>query len=125
MLFDTDVLIWALRGNERAATAIDKCQELQISAVSYMELIKGARDKGDLLAIKRFLLEMGFKILPMDENISHRAMIYIEEHSLGSGMCMADALIAATASELSLTICTGNIRHYRVIPGLQVSVFRP
>ncbi len=90
-----------------------------------MELLKGARDKNDLLAIKRLLLEVGFKIFPIDENISHRAMIYIEEHSLKSGMDMADALIAATASEFSLAICTGNSKHYGVIPGLQVSPFRP
>ncbi|HBC86134.1 MAG TPA: VapC toxin family PIN domain ribonuclease [Lentisphaeria bacterium] len=125
MLFDTDVLIWALRGNTKAAMVIDKCPELQISAVSYMELLKGARNKEELLSIRKFLADLGFQILPLDENISHRAMIYIEEHALKSGMDIADALIAATASERSLTICTGNNRHYSVIPGLQLSVFRP
>ncbi|HCE44381.1 MAG TPA: VapC toxin family PIN domain ribonuclease [Lentisphaeria bacterium] len=125
MLFDTDVLIWALRGNSKAAMVIDKCPDLQVSAVSYMELLKGARNKGELISIRKFLSDLGFRILPLDENISHRAMINIEEHSLKSGMDIADALIAATASERSLVICTGNNKHYSIVPGLQISVFRP
>jgi len=55
MLFDTDVLIWALRGNARAAAAIDGADNLQLSVVSYMELIRGARNKRELQATKKAL----------------------------------------------------------------------
>jgi hypothetical protein len=125
MLFDTDVIIWALRGNTKAATAIDKAEQRFISAVSYMELIKGARDKADLQITKSFILDLAFEVLPVSENISHRAMIYMEEFVLKSGMDMADALIAATASENSLKLCTANSKHYKVIPDIGLSVFKP
>ena len=124
MLFDTDVIIWALRGNFKAASEINRSFELYLSAVSYMELLKGARDKRELQEIKKFLLDLGFQILPVNEKVSHRAMIYIEEYVLKSGMDIADALIAATASEHSMTVCTANNKHYAGIPGIQISVFR-
>lgn len=125
MLFDTDVIIWTLRGNELAAKRIDEEKRLEISAVSYMELIKGARDKRELLSIRRYLNDLGFRIIPISENISHRAIIYMEEHAQKSGMDMADALIAATAVENTQPLCTANDKHYKVISDLQLSVFRP
>ena len=125
MLVDTDVLIWALRGNLKAAAAIKQESELCLSAISYMELLKGARDKRELLAIRKFLHDVGFAFLPVTESISQRATIYMEEYVLTSGLDMADALIAATAVEHSLVVCTGNDRHYGCIPDLELSVFRP
>jgi predicted nucleic acid-binding protein len=124
MLFDTDVIIWMLRGNERAAKRIDEEKIREVSVVSYMELIKGAKDKQELLLIRRYLNDLGFRIIPINENISHRAMIYMEEHSLKSGIDMADALIAATAIEATLTLCTANDKHYKIISDLQLSIFR-
>jgi predicted nucleic acid-binding protein len=125
MLFDTDVLIWSLRGNHKAAQLIDVAPELFLSSVSYMKLLKGARDKRELISIKGYLHDLGFRTLPISENISHRAMIYMEEYVLKSGIDMADALIAATAAEHSLTICTGNNKLYKSISDIHLSIFRP
>lgn len=125
MLFDTDVIIWALRGSLKAASAIDKADRRFISAISCMELIKGARDKSDWRRAKSFLMDVGFEILPVSENISHRATIYMEEFALSSGIDVADALIAATAAENSLKLCTGNARHYRSLANIELAVFKP
>jgi hypothetical protein len=125
MLFDTDVLVHFLRGHASAATLIGKTPERAISIVSYMELLQGARDKQELKTIKSFLADFAFEMLPLTENISHRASIYMEEYGLRAGMCLADALIAATAVENRLALCTANRKHYVVVSDLDIAAFRP
>ena len=125
MLFDTDVLIWALRGSARAAKEIDGAEERCISAVNYMELMQGARSKREQTMIKQFLSALGFIVLPITEAVSHRATIFIEEHALKSGIQLADALVFATACEHSLTLCSANQKHFRTIQSLNAKVFRP
>ncbi len=125
MLFDTDVLIWCFRGVAKAAKAIEADEAPSISVITYMELVQGVRDKRELKAVTSFLSDMGILVLPLTENIGHRASIYLEEHALKNGMAMADALIAATAAERSLTLCTGNAKHFKVIGEVTLDVFRP
>lgn len=125
MLFDTDVIIWATRGNARAAAAIDRAETLELSIVSYMELIRGVRNKQELQSTKAALARLGFEILPLTENIGHRASIYLEEYALKSNIGVPDALIGATAVEHGSTLCTANARDYRSITELELSVFRP
>ncbi len=125
MLFDTDVIIWALRGNRRAAAAMDKADRLDLSVVSYMELIQGAQDKKELRMIRAYLVDLGFHILPISENIGHRASVYLEEYALKSALGIPDALIAATAAENKMQLCSGNAKHYRVISEVELKVFRP
>ena len=125
MLFDTDVLVWALRGNTRAAATIDKAEQLELSVVSYMELVQGAKNKKELSMLRSFLADLGFHVLPLSENIGHRASVYVEEYALKSGLMFADALIAATAAEGKLRLCSGNAKHYRAIAEVELQVFRP
>ena len=125
MLFDTDVLIWALRGSARAAKEIDGAKERYISAVNYVELMQGARSKREQTMIKQFLNALGFIVLPITEAVSHRATIFIEEHALKSGIQLADALVFATACEHSLTLCSANQKHFRTIRSLDAKVFKP
>jgi predicted nucleic acid-binding protein len=125
VIFDTDVLIWALRGGAKAGRAIDRAETRAVSMISYMELIQGARDKREVKLIKSFLLDLGFETLPLTENIGHRGSIYMEEYSLSVGMSMADALIAATAVETGQTLITANRKHYRPIQELTLKTFRP
>lgn len=125
MLFDTDVLIWILRGNHRAAACIEKSENRAVAVLTLMELLQGAWDKREVQLIKDFLGEFGFRTVPLTENIGHRAVIYMEQHGLRSGLRMADALIAATAVENGLPLVTGNARHYRMLAGLDVVSFKP
>ena len=57
ILVDTDVLIWNLRGNQRAAEVLDDSPNvLALSAVSDMELIQGMRNAAELRALREALL---------------------------------------------------------------------
>jgi hypothetical protein len=122
VIFDTDVLIWTLRGNEKAAHAIEEDEGRAVSIVSCMELYQGARDKSEMAAIRRFLLE--FETLPLSEDIGYRASIYMQEYALRAGLQLADSLIAATAVERQETLCSGNVKHYRAISELGLRPFR-
>lgn len=123
MIFDTDVLIWALRGNGKAADAIDGAPLRQLSIVSCMELLQGARDKREMAAIRRFLLD--FVTIPLSAEIGYRARLYMEEHSLRSRLGVSNALIAATAVEMRDSLCTANAKHYRILADLEIEAFRP
>jgi hypothetical protein len=123
MLFDTDVLIWVLRGSAKAARLVDETGDRRISVVTLMELLQGARDKHEIRLIKRFVVELGFRTLPLTENTGHRAVVYMEEYGLSSGLRVADALIAATAAENNLTLCSGDKSHYQAIAELDLLPF--
>ena len=124
MIFDTDVVIWAFRGNERAARAIDAPQVREISVVSYMELVQGALNKNELRMIREYLADVGFLFLPLSESIGQRASIYMEEYALSSAMGLPDALIASTAVEHQKDLCSGNAKHYRAVSELKLKTFK-
>ena len=58
-------------------------------------------------------------------NIGHRATVYVEEYSLSRGLRAGDALIAATATENNMTLCSSNAKHFRPIKDLKLKVCRP
>jgi len=125
MLFDTDVLIWFLRGNVKALEWIDQADSRSLSVVSYMELLQGAHDRREAKIIGNFLKSYGFQVLPLTENIGHRALIYVEQYSLQVELGAVDAIIAATAVENDLTLATCNRKHFSVVRELDLKVLRP
>jgi predicted nucleic acid-binding protein len=125
MLFDTDVLILVLRGNAKAAKAVDQAALRGLSIVTAMELLQGARNKAEVRTIKGFLADFGFATLPLTENIGHRGLVYMEEYGLSGSLSMADALIAATAIEANQPLVTVNDKHYKPIKELELIRFRP
>lgn len=125
MIFDTDILIWAQRGNAKAITLIDSTSSLNISIYTYMELLQVAQKKDQHKIIKHFLKDFNFKLFPLTEMIGHRASIYIEEYSLSHGLRTGDAMIAATAVENNIPLASGNSKHYKMIQDLNLVVFKP
>ena len=113
MIFDTDVLISALRGNPGAARTLDAAADRAISIVSLMELLKGARSKLEALRIRQSLRQLQFRILPLSEPIGAGAAANIEKHAHSHGIQLADALIAATAIQAGDFLCTGK---YQTLP---------
>ena len=125
MLVDSDVLIWYLRGRPKAAQFLDDLPVLQLSAVSYIELVQGMRNKRELELLKADLDQRRATLLPITEAISVRAVTLVENHFHSHALQLADALIAATAIEHGLSIATANDKHYNVITQLKIEVFRP
>jgi hypothetical protein len=125
VIFDTDVLIWFLRGDRRAAELIESEPDREASIISLMELIQGARSRGEIRIIRHFFRENRVRVLPVNESVSHAAASLMEEHAMSTGLQVADALIAATAREAGAAFTTGNVKHFRVIPGLDLRTFKP
>ena len=125
MIFDTDVLIWVQRGNRKAARAINESKDRCLSVLTYMELHQAAQNRKQHEYVASFLRDLGFQTLPLTEGIGHRAAVYVAEYTLSHGIRASDAIIAATATENNLPLCSGNMKHYRVIQELKLKVFRP
>ena len=125
VLIDTDVLIWLARGNPNAHRVIAALADWSVSAVSYMELVQGCRNKTELKALQKAFKSSQDTVLALTPSISEHATTLVENHALSHSLHMADALIAATALEHALPLLTGNSKHFGVVPGLQVVVFKP
>ena len=125
MLVDTDVLIWHLRGYAQATRRLDQLDSLTLSAVSYMEVLQGMRDKTELAAVKQMLELRAARIVPLTDEITQQAIALMESLTLSHGLQMGDALIAATALEQRLILLTGNVKHFRAVSGLQLQAFVP
>ncbi len=125
MLVDTDVLIWYLKGNKNAYQVIENSSNFFISVVTYIELVQGMRSKKELNKLRKALYIWNAKILYISEEISAKAMFYVEQHFLSHSIQLADALIGATAIAYGKPILTGNNKHYKVLKDLKIKKFRP
>jgi len=90
-----------------------------------MELMQCAKNKAQHKYVKDFITSYGFIVLPLTENIGHRASIYIEEYTLSSGLRAGDAIIAATAVENNMTLVSSNAKHFKTIKDLELKIFMP
>jgi predicted nucleic acid-binding protein len=125
MLVDTDVMIWHLRGYPTAAQRLDQLERLTISAVTYMELLQGMRNRVEMAALQKGLVMRNAHQIPLTPSITTTAIRLMEEWALSHGMQMGDALIAATALEHKLMLLTGNVKHFQAIADLNIERFEP
>ena len=123
MIVDTDVLIWYSRESQKAIELIHSFEEFSISVISYMEIIQGVRNKKELSVFKKALGILNVKVIQIDELISTKAMFFVEHYSLSHSMEIADALIGATAIIKQNPLITGNDKHYKHLPGIDIQNF--
>lgn len=119
-LCDTCILIDYLRGKEEAKQRLvaDRSKGLGMSVITYMELMVGARNKNELLTIKKAFAD--FEIVELSESISVKGKNLIEKFTKSHGLLIPDALIAATALELDVPLATLNISDFRFISNLRL-----
>ncbi|WP_420643809.1 type II toxin-antitoxin system VapC family toxin [Candidatus Leptofilum sp.] len=125
MLIDTDVIVWYMRGNEKAKETIETYPRFSISVVTYMELVQGMRNKNELRALRRALRAWKTEIIYINEEISSKAMFFVEQYYLSHSIHLADALIGATAVTYGLSLLTGNAKHYAPIKDVEIVLFKP
>ena|SRR3989338_2949153 len=127
VVFDTDILIWYLRGNQQARALLASTEHEQrwISSLTLMELLQGCRNTTETIEVQSFVAENIARILHPRTSVSEKAIHLIGEYAIGHGLRVIDALIASSAMLHRATLATGNARHFRFIPGLQIRSFEP
>lgn len=127
VVFDTDVLIWYLRGNDRARRfmALVPYQQRILSSPTFMELLQGCRNQEEARQVKAFISDNIPLVIHPDEIISRRAITLLEQHAFPHGLRVVDALIAATTLETGSSLVTANVKPYRPIARLHVIQFKP
>ncbi|MCW1967891.1 MAG: type II toxin-antitoxin system VapC family toxin [Anaerolineae bacterium] len=121
MMIDSDILIDESRNQSAAIEFLihsNNSETLNISVISYLELQAGARNKAELQRIEKFLSR--FVMIPLDSDISHRAISLMQQYRLSHGLALPDALIAATALEEGETLATYNLRDFSFMIGLRI-----
>lgn len=124
-ILDTDVLIWYLRGNQKAHDLIHSLPTFCISVVTYMELVQGMRNRDELRILQKTLKLWDVKTIFINEDISAKALFYMEEYFLSHSMQLADSLICSTCTTYGSKLITANDKHYKVVKELDIEVFRP
>jgi predicted nucleic acid-binding protein len=123
ILVDSDILIWVMRGDGHAGAFLDAIASPAISAVSYIELVQGMRNRRELAALAGFMRIRSVRLLPITEPISARAVKRVERYFLSHDLQLADALIAASALEHKIILATGNTKHFKTISGLKLKPY--
>lgn len=125
-LLDTDIAIDFLRRRDYAGKLLENWAEeglLAISTLTHLEIYQGMKS-GEEEATNLFL--DGLTSVAVDVPIARRAgRILGELRSKGVTISMGDAIIAATALQISVPLLTNNVEHYpfadlRVVRGLEV-----
>ena len=113
ILIDTDVLIEYLRGNQRIVERVGKAyhtgMSLCFSPVTRAEIVAGLRRGEEEVTARLFGL---MTCLPITDDTGGKAGAYIKTYRASHHVEIADALIAATASESDMPLWTLNRKHY-------------
>jgi predicted nucleic acid-binding protein len=111
LLFDTDVLIEYLRGKAEAKAYIDTKQDvIYMSAITMAELYAGVREGEEYKKLGIFIKT--FEVINLNKNIAKTGGLFRNKYKPSHGAGLADALIAATAKEISAQVVTFNIKHF-------------
>lgn len=117
ILLDTDVMVDILRGNEPAKVWLQSVDEIGIPGLVAMELIQGCQNAREQRTLEKELSE--YQLCWPSVEDCNRAIKTFSSHHLSDNIGLLDALIAETAIGIAAKLATFNVKHYRVINGLQ------
>lgn len=107
----------------RFARTIDPA-ERNVSVVSYLEVLRGCRDRLEANDFREFMEEWFTEVVPLKPEIGDSAVSLMARFALSHRPGVDNMLIAATALYHRETVATGNVKHFDFIPGLVVQRFR-
>lgn len=124
VICDTDVLIEffderKVRHSQTVAS-IDEIgiDNILISAISKMELIKGTLHKEHSQQVAKKLKRLDTILL--NPEITTRTIDLLNTYHLSHGLAIPDAFIAATSLETGIKLFTYNVRDFKFIKGLNL-----
>jgi predicted nucleic acid-binding protein len=135
LILDSSVLIAAERQGLNARQALAEiairatCEDVAISVVTLIELAHGmvrANTPQRMAMRRQFLNELmtALPVHPVTASVALRAgQIDGENAALGVRVALSDLLIGVTALELGYRVATANLRHFRMVPGLEILAF--
>ncbi len=107
-LFDSDVIIWFIRGRDKEVSLIKKLLtkgKLFMSVVTITEVRVGLSKNSSLIISD---LKQIFKSIPIDDDIAELAGEYRQKFNLG----IADMFIAASCVKHECILVTYNKKHF-------------
>lgn len=127
-LADSDVIIDFLRSQPQAISLFKRIssQNISISVASWAEIMYGIRKskiagQKQLDQFKQLLESRQIDILPLEEKVADEFVtLKLGLEKKGKRLADFDLFIAATAISGSLTLITGNKKHFSRIPGLKL-----
>jgi len=124
IICDTNIFIEIFRQNFSVRCELEKIgyENIVISDVVKAELFFGARDKIDLLNIKKSIQD--FYTFNIQSEISKMAVDLLESYCLSQKMNLPDALIAATAIYYNIELFTLNIKDFKYISEIKLYQYK-
>lgn len=118
-LLDTCLVIDFLRKKPDAAAFFRGLNQIPfLSAITVAELYAGVREGDERQKLDK--LVGAFHTVPVTEDIGRRGGLYRRRYFGSHGVDLADALIAATAEDISAELVTLNKKHFPMISRLIV-----
>ena len=126
IIFDTDIIIWILRGKETIVTDAKRLAEetsgkIYITPIQVAEVYSGMTDKEERKTRK--LIE-SFYFLDINKLIGELAGIYINKYRKSHKIELADAIIGASVKNYNFKLYTLNKKHYPMLSEEYLSLGR-
>jgi predicted nucleic acid-binding protein len=116
-LLDTDILIDIQRGHPPALAWFSGLSELpSVPGFVVMELIQDAQNSHQVRQALKLVAPLPI-VWPTEVDCNHALSSFAAYH-LSHNLGLIDSLIASCGVGLSATLCTFNVKHYKVVPGL-------
>ena len=114
-----------MRGYPEAAKIIEENSPFAITWITYMELVKGARNKQELNALTWEIKSKNVTVIHASDATSALSLSLLKENHLVNSMDIADAVNAAIAIARNEPLLSANRKHYGAVKGLKYVEYQP